>query len=164
VDVVVLEVTLVGGTVRPLELALAILLPILVLTLILTTIRPDLNTLTILLVILPLTRVLSTIRVDIYSDTLSLIIPPHALIHITIRMDQTAFTIGEVISIVPLIVATIHPLLPPPTMTLASLELSNVHHLSLKLIGAKNRQLLIRVIILVVLEELTKLSECLKCP
>lgn len=89
-DIIFQELSRVGATVSPQELAATMLLSIAILALIAGIVRPYFLAVTMLLVLIPEALVARTIRVMIISETMRLVILPLTVIYVAIRMNQSA--------------------------------------------------------------------------
>jgi hypothetical protein len=108
-DVVFKEFSIVGRTVGPEELTMAVLLTIAVLSFIASVVRPDLLAVTVLLIFEPVTFVTGTISVMIFSVTMGFIVLPFSVVDITVSVDKSATTICLVGTPISFIQTTVDP-------------------------------------------------------
>ena len=108
-DVVVQELSGIGGLVGPKELTVTIFFAEFVLTLVVSSIWPSLLTFAMLLVINPLTFVLGTICMGVLTKAMGFVILPVPVIDVAVSVDESSSTIGHVSLPVALVDGAIAP-------------------------------------------------------
>ena len=108
-DVVLVEVTIVGALIGPDELALTVLHALLVVALILGAIRPLFDTKAVLLVLVPLAVVPGSVEVSVNTLSICFVIGPFALVDVSLSMHESALSVSHAISPESIVSASVRP-------------------------------------------------------